>query len=208
MLICKKHRFIFVHIYKNAGTSITAALKPVVMPRWQWWINWELKRRGLLPARFDTQPCAPHATAAQMIAQLGAETFASHFSFAIVRNPWDWQVSLYKFVLKDTTHRQHELIKGLGSFSAYVRWRCSSAVVLQRDFVYAPDGRQLVSFIGRYENLAKDFATICSRIGVRVDLPHLNVSNTKPYREFYDAETRRLIAEAFRADIELFGYEF
>ena len=36
MLISEKYNFIFVHIYKNAGTSITHALRPFALSQWQW----------------------------------------------------------------------------------------------------------------------------------------------------------------------------
>lgn len=207
MLISKRHRFIFVHIYKNAGTSITAALKPFVLREWQWWLNRQLKKRGV-PSWFDPQPLHPHASASEMIKALGRTRFDSHFSFAFVRNPWDWQVSLYKFILKDTTHHQHDLVKSFDGFDSYLRWRCAEDVQFQKDFIYSNDGELLVDFVGRHETVETDFQTVCTRVGIVASLPKLNVSNTKPYREYYTDETRELIRRTFAADIALFDYTF
>ena len=38
--------------------------------------------------------------------------------------------------------------------------------------------------------------------------PHRNRSGHKDYRTYYTDETRDLVAEAFRGDIETFGYTF
>ena len=146
--------------------------------------------------------------ASEIAADMGRDEFDSYFSFAIVRNPWDWQVSLYTYAIGNSDHYQHEKVKNFGSFDRYIRWRCERAVRHQRDFVCAADGEQLVDFVGRYENLQNDFNSICKRIGVAAKLPTLNVSKTKNYREYYDRETRELVGDAFAPDIELFGYEF
>jgi hypothetical protein len=111
-------------------------------------------------------------------------------------------------MLKNTTHHQHDLAKSFGSFDAYIRWRCQCEVRFQKDFIYSADGTLLVNFVGRYENLHSDFETICSRIGISASLPKLNVSNTKPYREFYTDETEKLVRQTFDTDIKLLGYDF
>jgi len=124
-----------------------------------------------------------------------------------VRNPWDWQVSLYKYMLKTQDHFQHDLIKGMDSFDAYIKWRCEHEVRFQRDFIFDGDDC-IVDFVGRFEDLESDFGEICKRIGIMASLPRLNVSNSKPYRQFYSDESRRLVEETFAPDIEAFGYEF
>jgi Sulfotransferase family len=207
MLISRKRHFIFIHIYKNAGSSVTDALGPFVTSRWHYLASRVLKKLHI-SLKSDTQVFPPHIKATELIDAIGKDEFDSCFSFAIVRNPWDWQVSLYKFMLKDTAHHQHELAKKFGSFDAYIRWRCAEEVRFQKDFIYSADGELLVDFVGRYERLDEDFATICSHIGVSASLPKLNVSNTEPYRLFYNEETRDLVRRAFDADITLFGYDF
>ena len=207
MLISKKRRFIFIHIYKNAGSSVTRALSPYVTNRWHYLANRILRKLNILP-KSDKHAFPQCIKATELIEAIGKDEFDSYFSFAIVRNPWDWQVSLYKFMLKDTTHPQHEMVKNFRNFDEYIKWRCAEEVRFQKDFIYSADGKLLVDFVGRYERLDEDFATICSRIGVSASLPKLNVSNTEPYRNFYNEETKDLVRRTFDTDITLFGYDF
>jgi hypothetical protein len=139
---------------------------------------------------------------------LGYDRLRQYFSFAFVRNPWDWQVSLYLFVRRRAPHRQHSELSKLDTFDEYIRWRCSEDVHFQRDFIFASDGTQLVNFIGRYESLDKDFKSVCDRIGIQSSLPRLNVSKERPYQDYYTPETVELVRRTFSADIDLFGYDF
>lgn len=208
MLISRRRNFIFIHIYKNAGTSITNALKPYAAPLWQRVITKGLKKIHINPSKFDHQPYPSHITASELVEILGKRKFNSYFSFAFVRNPWDWQVSLYKYMIKKTDHAQHDLVKSFKDFDEYIKWRCNEEVRFQKDFIYSEKGEQLVDFVGRFESLDRDFKKICSRIGIDTFLPKMNVSNKIPYQDFYNNETKELVEKTFHPDIELFNYSF
>lgn len=207
MLISEQRNFIFIHVYKNAGTSITVALLPYAGSRWKR-IAGRFLNKFDIKAGVGFQNFPNHIKASQMVDAIGRQTFDSYFSFAFVRNPWDWQVSLYNFMLKKNTHHQHDLVRKFENFDQYIRWRCQEEVRLQKDFIYSNEGELLVDFVGRYENLEADFQKICSRIGIEASLPRLNVSNTRPYQQFYTSETEELVRRTFEADIVTFGYNF
>lgn len=213
MLISRKHNFIFIHIYKNAGTSIQNALLPFVANRYEKIINQMLRSFDKDGNRFLSLylPRAHHPVhfgASELIHEIGRDAFDSYFSFAIVRNPWDWQVSLFKYMLREPRHFQHGLIKELGSFDKYIEWRCAKDVRFQKDFVCSKDGDLLVDFVGRYENLNTDFEKICSRIGISAILPKFNISNTASYQQYYNKKTIDLVRRAFALDIQFFNYEY
>ncbi len=204
MLLSEKHKFIFIHIYKNAGTSIARALLPYTSS-----IPYLPVLRNKLRVIYKfPEPYKGHVQAPELIKELGEERFNSFYSFAFVRNPWDWQVSLYCFMLKTKTHRHHKIVSELNSFDEYVEWRCREDVRYQKDFIYSQEGKLLVNFVGRYEKLNEDFDKVCSVIGVNTHLSELNVSNKKPYQEYYTKKSIELVREVFQPDIELFGYDF
>ena len=238
MLMSRQHRFIFVHIYKNAGISITSALMPYAATPAQIKVDNFLNRFGIsylyplvikdnstvqewisnilnnifersMIFKDHPQPVYNHASASEIISKLGKDVFNSYFSFGIVRNPWDWQVSMYQFGLEGTTNPRRGKFKGFGSFENYIRWRCQEDVHYQKDFLFSENGDQLVNFIGKYENLETDFRKICENVGIDARLPKLNQSaRHKRFQDYYTPETMELVRRTFAPDIELFGYNF
>lgn len=93
--------------------------------------------------------------------------------------------------------------KGLSQFSPQLNW--------------IPDD---IDFVGRYENLKNDFDFVCDKIShPSVDLPHMKKTDrgafrsdgerkNAPYQELYDDETKDIIYEMYKEEINRFGYEF
>jgi hypothetical protein len=218
MLISHQKKFIFVHIMKNAGQSIESALLPSSTHNALHLFLYRAYRRVarytripvILPFRWHPQPMWHHVTAHQIRERVGAEMYDSYFSFAVVRNPWDWMVSRYHYTLKDKRHPAHQRVSRMKGFTEYMLWRCTPEHIgpSQKDFVFSPDGHSIVNFIIRYENLAQDFNEVCIRIGVEAALPRINVTKHRPYQELYTPDLVDLVRRTFAADIELFGYTF
>lgn len=203
MLISHSHRFVFVHVPKVAGTSMRSALEP--------YCEQYLKRRiGHFLGRFNfLRFPSPHLTAAAARRLVGPEVYDAYTSFCFVRNPWDWQVSLYHYIRQTPHHFQHEVVLQLTSFDDYLDWRLNHDLRLQNVFVLNQQGQLLVDRIGRLENVEADFAEIMDSVGLpNVRVPHVNKSKHKDYRSYYSDENRERVAQAFKADIEMFGYDF
>lgn len=209
MPVSHSKRFIFVHVYKVAGTSVTTALAPYLHRPERLLVNRLLHRVGIdrSPPHHRYRSIPVHAKARQLRQELPPRIFDGYFKFAFVRNPWDWQVSLYEYTLQTPSHHEHELVRSLGSFDAYVRWRVEGHAVQQNSFVTDDDGRRIVDFVGRFEELPRDFGEVCRRIGVRSALPHANATRRATSDRYYTAEIAGLVASAFAEDIETFGYD-
>lgn len=207
MVISYHKKFLFVHIFKTAGTSITNSLSPFSYrpgstrpSNWRAFLSTDWKK-------IHRTPIKKHATAAEIRASLDPEIFDSFFKFSFVRNPWDWQVSLYHFILDRPHNPGHEATKAMGSFRNFVLSREKSDFT-QTSCLVDKSGKLLVDFIGRFESLESDFQTICNKIDIAANLPHINKMDRLGYRDYYDAEMKDLTARLYAEDIERFGYAF
>jgi hypothetical protein len=211
MEISRRHRFIFIHVYRAGGQSVRAALRPYAyIPRGRV-LRVPVLRRVTGAARIQELRAHRygHIKAKQLQAGLPGEMFDSYFKFAFARNPWDWQVSIYHHVRQFEGHPYHARYASFSGFEDYLDWSINEqGAELQTEFVLSDSGRLLVDFIGHYETLAEDFATVCGRIGIQASLPHVNRSTHRDFRDYYTPATRALVADAYRDDIEFFGYEF
>ena len=67
-----------------------------------------------------------------------------------------------------------------------------------------------IDFIGRFEDRAKDLNFISKKIGINLNsrTKARSCPNKKYYTEYYDDETKQIVAEKYAKDIEYFGYKF
>jgi Sulfotransferase family len=217
MLISHSQHFIFVHVAKVAGLSLRDALEDYVEEPEHFRIKRPAKiihgKPNVLYAMW--KEALLHPTALQIRTAVGDEMFNSYFKFAFVRNPWDLQVSMYHFILKETQHRHHHTVKAMANFTEYLEWMMATpkpftkgATKFQKDMLCDEQGQVLVDFVGRYENLTADFEGICQRLNIQSTIAHLNQSHHRDYPSYYDQKSRELVTDYFQEDIALFGYEF
>ena len=196
-----KDKFIFFHVPKTAGTSIHSCFNGNLRSLYSdLGVNYE-RLSGFLKV-IDT-----HVSASEVKSKLGL-SYNEYFTFAFVRNPWDWRVSLYKYICKSKHHPCHKLYKEYKDFADYIK--NTKYVNTRLQFEYISDNNEvIIDYVGRFENLQEDFNIICDKIGIpQQQLPHKNPTKHKHYTEYYDDETRQIVAERYAKDIEYFGYEF
>mgnify|MGYP001327920279 CR=1 FL=1 len=139
-----------------------------------------------------------------------------YFKFAFVRNPWDKAVSDWIYLQEQADIKPTEPLKNYllqeGFFATinHLNNRDGRAdhFATQSSFIVENENIA-VDFVGKFENLQEDFKTVCDKLGIaNPELPHKNKTNRKHYTEYYDDETRQIVAEKYAKDIEYFGYKF
>ncbi len=217
MLISHSHRFIFFHVAKTGGMSVRSALLPYTEEPARFKIKRPPAQKAGQPNPFYAvwEALLLHAVARDVQKEVPSTIFGSYYKFAFVRNPWDWQVSMYNFILSEPTHIRHNLVVSFGSFDRYLDWVVATdspypkgATKFQYETLTDSDGRLLVDYVGRFETLAQDFAQVCHQVGLTTRLPHLNSSQHRNYRAYYNERSQQMVAEHFATDIDLFGYTF
>ena len=212
MLLSLQHNFIFIHVYRTGGTSIRAALEPFSHRPERSFLRKALKRIGIEPSPqilpYRSRDFYKHIRAKELASELPPGVFDHSFKFAFVRNPWDFQVSMYHYILSNPRHFFYRQVRSLSGFEQYAEWVSKNYRKLQKDFVADEKGNLLVDFLGRFENLPHDFDAVCSTIGISAELPAVNGTRHRDYRSYYTDHSRRLIEEHFREDVDFFGYSF
>jgi hypothetical protein len=190
-MIIHKYKCIFVHCQKCAGEAIEFSLSGK-------------SDRGYRGDMYEGSP-EKHFSVNQYIERHGESIWRNYFTFSFVRNPWSRVISWIRYRDKrynlyndeiNTTIIKREL----------ERHHLASNSYFELLSLNTPDS---IDFIGRFETLQEDFNTICDKIGIpQQKLPHINKSKHKHYTEYYDEETKQIVAEKYAKDIEYFGYEF
>jgi hypothetical protein len=207
---------ISIHIPKTAGTSIAGALIAqgfVELPFVEKYslVNVNCKLRGIhRPSK--------HAKARDIKLAIGNKNWEKYFTFAIVRNPWDLMVSSYNWWLQkgnqwEKMRQDVDAIRKM-NFSEFIQSRYGSQMINEqygclKDWICDANGMIMVDFVGKFENLADDWAFICKQLGLeQSDLPHANKTKRSAYREYYDCQSKEIIERRFAWAIQKFGYEF
>lgn len=193
------YKYHFIHIPKNGGNSLRNALK----------------KRG------DVSFSRPfHYRYIDVVDKLGTELKY----FCVVRNPWSRTASRFIFGKQNaakwgnTDPRKQYILNA--TFEDFVRdqkifdipkhpgqpWMGPlSSWLNQLEWIYDKD-RNVACDCLRLEKIDEDLANYFGEI---IKVPRENVSKIRQdYRDMYNDETRKIVAELFRDDIEYFGFTF
>jgi len=203
-ILVQNPKAIFIHIPKNAGTSISH------------WLRTNLESQNV-KRKHDTYETAQ----LKYGKDLG-------FSFAVVRNPWDRLVSSFHYNQRvfhsgryDNIEQRIKTLKNGRTKNKCIGIKKQKDVIEQNDFdffiesrIFNPVEKLQVEFtkgidqILYYENLDKDFQIIKDFFNVAKDLPMHNTSDHKSYQSYYTNATKDFIYKIYYPDIKQFNYEF
>lgn len=185
----KDTNFIFIHINKTAGTSIIKVIG---------------------------KPFRKHLTAKEIISTIGQKKWDSAYKFTVIRNPWDKVVSQYKHNIKMNSNnmaKKHIEFKDWVSCTYGIN---KDAKYYGRPQMFLPQVEWLKNYkneididkIIRFENLNEGINNVFKTLGIKHELPHVNRTVKTDYKKFYDNESKKIIADWFHEDIDVFGYSF
>lgn len=190
----KKHKCIFIHIPKAAGTSIRSML-------------------GAPPTPRDHMPYSVYE-------QASPNLFKVYYKFTFVRNPWDRLVSSYFYLKKggngkeDLKYKEY-FDKNFETFEKFVIEFLDVNIIYKHQllipqslYLYDQWGSLKVDFVGKIENIERDFKEVSNHIGISLKIPKVNMSNHSDYKELYTEEMKSKVAKLYADDLHNFTYQF
>jgi hypothetical protein len=212
MPVSQQLKCIFVHIPKTGGTSIETALGMFG--------NWKVENCETLFGLIQSAEIEEKKFLSHFLQHLTFPEIQSlvpgwggFFSFSFVRNPWDRMVSVYSN--PDPNMIMHAKsdgieLQGISFHDFLLNTEKIQQIHLleQHKFILDQQKRALVHFIGKFENLERDFKNVCQSLGIERQLPHCRKSQHRHYRDYYTAETREIVTQRYQQDIDIFQYRF
>ncbi|MGF1774963.1 sulfotransferase family protein [Vibrio wakamikoensis] len=173
-IINNSKNFVFVHVPKAAGTSVTNALS-----KYTTYLDLEIGGTHfgeiIQPAYKKRFGLGKHSPASGMRTVIGEDKWNEMFTFSIVRNPYERVISTFKFLNKweGTPAKYKEELSKFKDINEYIlsnMWEESDGP----DFIFKPQtfwltdvkdrNKVIVDFIGKLETLDIDLAKIKSKI--------------------------------------------
>ena len=167
-----------------------------------------------------------------IINYVGKKTYDESFTFSSVRNPYSRAVSMYKHESWSSAKSFKDfcyMVKNKKYPNDYSRWHSSTLIEhialspklpslsfsnilkekVQPAFSLSKFSNLQVDFVVKLKNLQDDMNIVCDKL----EIPHRkfsqkNKSEHKHYTEYYNDETKQIVAEIYAEDIKYFGYKF
>ena len=209
MIISHRKKFIFIHNPKVAGTSIRSCLK-------QYNCHSFLRcsfsdKLNILSGRYPkiySKNFWWHLRLNEIKEALPSDIFETYYKFGFVRNPWYREVSLYNYILKRESHKNHHVVKSISGFDNYIKWRTKTTPFFQKDFFYIGGNTKVVNFIGKLENIKVDLKSVFDKLDIKnTGLDKLNTGNVQSYESYYSKNSFEIIKKHYCDDIDLFDYD-
>lgn len=217
MIISDKKKFIFIHIPKTGGSTVTLGLAKYSNE----YIEKKAKRKffdiDFLTHCWNNQRKTgwqakahylrkQHSTFKSDFNQLAMKGREHYLKIAFVRNPWDLATSLFRA----TWVRRRNVKTTKANFKKFLKKYPRGYCRTQRSYIENVDGDIDFDFIGRYECFENDLNKLMKKLNIKEPIYKVNVSNKKqkPYVDYYDEESKQMIVDKFQKDIEAFNYDF
>ena len=196
MIVSPKYKFVFIANPKSGSSAIQSVLENID--------DKKIIIGKAVPKNLNDFLSSKHTSSLEL--QNNHPEYKNYFKFAFVRNPWSRVLSWYLFLRTSKLPKRNT---SNISFKEFVNNKWRQETVWANEELLQYRFTQNCDFIGRLENIQEDFNVICDKIGISSQkLPHINETNHKHYTEYYDDETRQIVAKALEKEIKYFNYKF
>ena len=223
VLVCHRHRFVFMKTHKTASTSVEMYFERHCVPPGRHAgteaVTETVSELGVVGSRRSgkrkTDTWFNHMPASRVRALLGADMWDRYFKFATVRNPYAMMVSHYFWHTRQPYPGDDAALdRARDGFGRFVRGRWLFGRKWDNDLaIVGIDGRYAMDGLIRIERLAADLQATCARLGLPWEpeaLPHTKKTQgaprTYPLHEFYTPATARIVASEFAWVLERMDY--
>ncbi len=211
-----KRKCIFVHIPKTGGSTIERIIWP---KKSQYNLNNLYGIQNKLGRPPYQQGPLQHLKSVNIIKAVGENTFRDYFKFSFVRNPWDKAVSQFAYMkgrpnLQKRTgmpkHVEFKKYLELTQRREHVHWAA------QHTFIINEHGELMVDYLGRFEHFENHLFQVLKKLSLdtvffnlkKRKIPVINSSERSHYHNYYDDESREMVAHFCSEDIKIFNYGF
>ncbi|MDP5030969.1 sulfotransferase family 2 domain-containing protein [Paraglaciecola sp.] len=224
-MISHKHKCIFVHIPKCAGTSIEnilghfdghegragqdhRSIRMIEQPGLQLSVfkNADNIKDYIRRVRegFRSQANPNNGLT------VNAKQYQEYFKFTVVRNPWHRALSWYKNVLRDEIHQKNYGINPNLSFEQFITQFAGTGYLRPQTYWLKEfNGKINLDYVVKFENLAEDYMKAAELGNLpNVPLPHKIEGEKGNFDKNFTQNAINFIADFYKEEIQLFQYKF
>jgi hypothetical protein len=215
-MISHKHKCIFIHISKCAGTTIEFSfgidVKNYKAEENDYLFGWDKVNNLWLQ----------HATPQQLLDlnYITKEQWDTYYKFIIYRNSWDRAYSDYKWMkeVKNVSDSFTNFLYKKGKYKKILNDNSKNYFVgdhlyPQKDYFFL-DGKRINFDVEiDFDDLENGFKKITKDLGLKNDFFKYNLNKTKKdnsdhYSYFYNNKRKLIVQNLYKEDIDFFGFEF
>ena len=235
MIICHKHKFIFLKTRKTAGTSVEMALSKLcgpgdvvtalndeeeasrvaeggrqggqnVLKPWRSVVSCKSDLRYVAANMRRPELFYNHIPAHKVRNRLSRNIWNNYLKITVERNPWDKAISSYWWGRKNSVSPR--------TMEEFLKRRIQTKPRSLTNWrIYTRKNRVVADHVLFYEDLQGGLSKLGSELGVEINLPAKHAKgearkDRRPYQEVLSDEAAGIISDLCWREIEAFGYSY